>query len=115
MKTRYATLRGLLFSVLFTSFSTSNAFAQAKAAKAGNIQGVVQNLIVEKTTITVRVGTVNRDVTYNTSTKFLYGHSKSNKAGAVSAIKQSYYISCSGDFNDKAQLLAKECIFRETK
>jgi hypothetical protein len=125
MKMRFAVLAGLLLAVFFASMS--NVFAQAKAEKTqkapatkaapkkGNIQGVVQNMSADKMTITVRVGTVNREVTYDARTKFAYGHSNDNKAGAAAAIKQNYYVSCSGEFNDKTQLMAKDCVYRETK
>jgi len=45
----------------------------------------------------------------------LYGHSDNNKPGAVAQLKEQYYISCIGPFNDKSQLMATECVYRETK
>jgi hypothetical protein len=71
----------------------------------------------ETSTITVRTGTgqVTRQVMYDAKTKFLYGHSDNNKPGAVAQVKESNYISCVGAFNDKSQLMATECVYRESK
>ena len=90
--------------------------AEKKQAQTQNIQGTVQNMSKDTSTITVRTtGTVTRLVMYNPKTKFLYGHSDNNKPGALGQVKQGNYISCAGTFDAKAQLMARECVYREEK
>jgi len=124
MKIRLTCLGALSIAVLVGLLSM-NLAAQEKgqkgekkgAAEKGNIQGTVSNMSKDTSTITVRTGTgaVTRQVVYNAQTKFLYGHSDNNKPGAVAQLKEQYYISCIGPFNDKSQLMATECVYRETK
>jgi len=81
-----------------------------------NFQGSVQSMDKSKMMITVRNGNVRRDVIYSADTKFMYGHSKDNKPGSVDAVKENFYISCGGTYDGgKPQLMAKECVYRETK
>ena len=128
MKVRLAGLAGLSIAVLVGLSSMPNLTAQGKAQKAqkadkaqgqpvkANIQGTVQNISKDKSTITVRTsGTVTRLVVYNPQTKFLYGHSDSNKPGTLAQVKESNFISCVGTFDAKTQLIANECVYRETK
>jgi hypothetical protein len=89
--------------------------AQKGEPKLSNIQGTVQMIANDVSTITVRVGSVPRKVVYSANTKFLYGHSDSNKPGALGQVKQGNYISCAGTFDTKAQLMARECVYREEK
>ena len=124
MRIRLTCLGALSIAVLIGLLSM-NLAAQEKgqkgekkgAAEKGNIQGTVSNMSKDTSTITVRTGTgaVTRQVLYNAQTKFLYGHSDNNKPGAVAQVKEQYYISCVGPFNDKSQLMATECVYRETK
>src|SRR5262249_50925297 len=125
MKIRLTCLGALSIAVLVALLSM-NLAAQEKGQKGekkgaagekGNIQGTVSNMSKDTSTITVRTGTgaVTRQVVYNAQTKFLYGHSDNNKPGNVAQVKESYYISCVGPFNDKSQLMASECVYRETK
>jgi hypothetical protein len=124
MRIRLTCLGALSIAVLIGLLSM-NLAAQEKgqkgekkgAAEKGNIQGTVSNMSKDTSTITVRTGTgaVTRQVIYNAQTKFLYGHSDNNKPGAVAQVKEQYYISCVGPFNDKSQLMATECVYRETK
>jgi len=88
-----------------------------KAGEKANVQGTVQNMSKDTSTITVRTGTgqVTRQVMYDAKTKFLYGHSDNNKPGAVAQVKESNYISCVGTYNEKSQLMATECVYRESK
>jgi hypothetical protein len=131
MRIRLACLGALSIAVLLGLISMPNVAAQEKAQKAvkadkadkkgaaekANVQGTVQNMSKETSTITVRTGTgqVTRQVMYDAKTKFLYGHSDNNKPGAVAQVKESNYISCVGAFNDKSQLMATECVYRESK
>jgi hypothetical protein len=66
--------------------------------------------------ITVEMkGGVRRKVIYTADTKFLYGHSHDSKPGSADQVKENNYISCAGTYNDKTNLNAKECVYRETK
>jgi len=109
-------------AVLIGSVLAPNVEAQDKAAKAqkaepklSNIQGRVQMVANDISTITVLVGSAPRKVVYNGTTKFVYGHSNNNKPGALSQVKQGNYISCAGTFDSKAQLMARDCVYREEK
>jgi hypothetical protein len=132
MRIRLACLGALSIAVLLGLISMPNVAAQEKAQKAqkadkadktekkgekANVQGTVQNMSKDTSTITVRTGTgqVTRQVMYDGKTKFLYGHSDNNKPGAVAQVKESNYISCVGTYNDKSQLMATECVYRESK
>jgi len=125
MRVRFASLMGLCFAVLMGLVLASGVEAQDKAPKAqkaqkaepklSNIQGTVQMVANDVSTITVRVGSVPRKVIYSANTKFLYGHSDNNKPGALGQVKQGNYISCAGTFDAKAQLMARECVYREEK
>ena len=122
MKIRFTCI-ALSIAVVVAMFSMTSFAAQEKkgaapAAGKENIQGTVQNMSKETSTITVRVGTggtATRQVVYDAKTKFLYGHSDNNKPGAVASVKDSFYISCAGTFNAKNQLMAQECVYRETR
>ena len=101
MRVRLTGLVGLSLAVLLGLTSMPNVFAQEKAQKAekakkadkaqkapekANIQGTVQNISKETSTLTVRVGsgtTATRMVVYSPSTKFLLGHSNDNKPGSA--------------------------------
>jgi hypothetical protein len=129
MRIRLACLGALSIAVLLGLISMPNVAAQEKAQKAqkadktekagekANVQGTVQNMSKDTSTITVRTGTgqVTRQVVYDAKTKFLFGHSDNNKPGAVAQVKESNYISCVGTYNDKSQLMATECVYRESK
>jgi hypothetical protein len=129
MRIRLACLGALSIAVLLGLISMPNVAAQEKGQKAqkadktekagekANVQGTIQNMSKDTSTITVRTGTgqVTRQVVYDAKTKFLYGHSDNNKPGAVAQVKESNYISCVGTYNDKSQLMATECVYRESK
>lgn len=129
MRIRLACLGALSIAALLGLISMPNVAAQEKAQKAqkadktekagekANVQGTVQNMSKDTSTITVRTGTgqVTRQVVYDAKTKFLFGHSDNNKPGAVAQVKESNYISCVGTYNDKSQLMATECVYRESK
>ena len=119
MKKRLIGFSGLCMVTLIGLALTVQLGAQDKKAKAPkmlNLQGTVAMMDKTKMTIGIRVGTVTRDVMYDADTKFLYGHSKDNKPGSVDAVKDGFYISCGGTtMAGKPQIMAKECVYRETK
>ncbi len=114
-------LLGLVFVLGLTL--TSNVLAQGKAPKddkgakaapqmkMSNVQGKVGR--VEKDIIVVMVGTNPKPVMFGPDTKFLFGHSNDNKPGKIADVKQGYFIACSGSMGDKAQFMAKECVYRD--
>ena len=120
MRIRFGTL---VWVAVFVSLLSASLMAQDKAKKADgkktqaqNVQGTVQDIAKNTSTITVRTsGAVTRTVVYNPNTKFMYGHSDKNKPGDVAQIKASYYISCAGGVDSKNQLMAQLCVYRESK
>ena len=93
-----------------------SAQKKAKAPKQSNVQGSVQNIDKGKMTITVRSGNMKKDVIYSADTKFMMGHSTDKKPGSVDEVKDNFYISCGGTSEaGKVQLMAKECVYRQTK
>jgi hypothetical protein len=124
MRVRTGGLVGLLGTLLIGLLLMPNVIAQGKAtadksAKSdkANIQGTLQNISKDTSTFTVRVGSGNttRLVVYNPKTKFMYGHSDNNKPGALDQVKVGNFISCVGTFDAKTQLMAEQCVYRETK
>ena len=90
--------------------------AKDKDPKAQNLQGKVQMMNPDNSTVTVeQKGGVRRQVLYSGETKFLLGHSKNAKPGGLDGIREGSYISCNGAFNDRVQLVAKECVYRDAK
>ena len=130
MRIRNAALGGLCFALVL-GLSTSMAGAQSKsqkstkmekstkmdkaAGKTTNLQGTVENIDQAKSMITVMVGKAARPFTFNSGTKFLYGHSDNNKPGMVSQLKKGNFIACSGTQDTKGEFTAKECVYRESK
>jgi hypothetical protein len=113
---------GVCFAVLIGLLMAAGAQAQTKAKaqqaepKSTNVQGTVRVIGSGNSTITVRVKNIDKTIVYSPTTKFLYGNSGKNKAGDVKQVKEGNYISCSGTVDAKTtQLMAKECVYRETK
>ena len=105
-----------LLSVAVAIAVSSPLVAQQKKQELQNVQGTVQNMSKENSTITVRTqGTATRTVAYDAKTKFMSGHSDDNKPGNLAQIKETYYISCAGTFDPKGQLMASQCVYRESK
>jgi hypothetical protein len=127
MNVRLARFVAISIAVLFSLVSMGNLVAQDKkapktekaqksTAARQNVQGTVQDIIKDTSMITVRNGTKTQQVGYNATTKFLYGHSDNNKPGSAAQLKASYYISCIAALDSaKKQLMASECVYRETK
>jgi hypothetical protein len=122
MRFSFTCLGALAIAVVLSLASSRDLTAQEKKAqkaaeKKTNIQGVVTNM--SKDMIEVRLTDSatpsTRQVVYDAKTKFMYGHSNDNKPGDISKVKTTYFISCEGNFNDKKQLMAEACVYRETK
>ena len=117
MRLSFTCIGALALAVVLSLMTTRDLSAQEKKGekKQTNIQGTVSNM--SKDTITVRLSesSVTRQVLVDSKTKFMYGHSNDNKPGDVSKVKTSYFISCEGNLNDKQQLMAEACVYRETK
>lgn len=109
-------LLGILLSLAlaFTLAAQEKAKKPAKE-KTGSVTGRVQMLNKDTSTVTVERNNIRRQVVYSSDTKFLYGHSKKNKPGSSDQLKEGNYIACSGKFNEKAQLVASTCVYREQK
>jgi hypothetical protein len=95
-----------------TSLLLPNLSAQEKKEKPITVQGSV--LTIDKSMISIRTGTVTRQVTFGGGTKFLYGHSNDNKPGSSGQVKEGNYISCS-TMAEQNHLIATECVYRESR
>ena len=116
MTIRSSDLPGLCFAALLGILLAFAGVAKEKDPKLQNLQGKVQMMNPDNSTITVeQKGGVRRQVLYSADTKFSTGHSRGRKPGALDQVKEGSYISCSGAFNDRVQLVAKECVYRESK
>jgi hypothetical protein len=117
MKIRSGSLASIVVLALLVSITLVGQDKKGeKKQELQNVQGTVQNMSKDTSTITVRTtGTATRLVVFNAKTKFLYGHSDNNKPGAAAQIKEQNYISCAGTFDAKGQLMANECVYREAK
>ena len=123
MRLSFTCIGALALAVVLGLMTTRDLSAQDKKAqkaeqkKLTNIQGTVSNM--SKDTITVRLSDsaspATRQVLYDSKTKFMYGHSNDNKPGDISKVKVQNFISCEGNLNDKQQLMAEACVYRETK
>src|SRR4030095_87043 len=116
MRVRFSGVLGLVFGLLLGLVLAFNIVAADKPAKMANLQGKVQMMSKEHSTITVeQKGGLRRQVLYNGDTKFAVGSSKNNKPGAIDQVKEGNFINCSGADNDNTQLMAKTCVYREAK
>ena len=84
------------------------------ADKKGQLTGTVHMIDKDKSTITVMKGTTQRQVIYNSDTKWMRGTEASNKPSSLDDLKENWYINCKGTF-DGVKLVASACRFRETK
>lgn len=62
----------------------------------------------------VRKGNVERQVIYNSDTKWLRGTQASKQPSSLDELKENWYINCEGAF-DGVKLVASACRFREAK
>jgi hypothetical protein len=118
MNARLPHFLALSTAFLFGVVSISSLVAQEKKADTArqNVQGTVQDINKDKSVITVQNGTKIQLVGYSSATKFLSGHSNDAKPGSVAQLKTSNYISCAAAMDAaKKQLMASECVYRDTK
>ncbi|MFI5224780.1 MAG: hypothetical protein ACHQX3_11180, partial [Nitrospirales bacterium] len=54
MKVRWTASIGLLVAVLFSSIALTNLQAQAKKSEQANVQGIIQNVSKDASTVTVK-------------------------------------------------------------
>jgi hypothetical protein len=105
------------FAVLLSFVLVLSAVAQDKAPKKAdvqNIQGMVKLVKKDTSTITVDADSVQRQVKYSATTKFMVGHSDDSKAGTLDKVQIGNYISCSGPV-DKGIMTATDCLYRDKK
>ena len=115
MRSRVSGLLVLCTAVLLGLVLAFSVAAKDKPAKSSNIQGTVQMISKDSSTITVLTkGTVKRDVVYSADTKFMTGHSNDSKPGSLDQVKEGNYISCAGTYSG-VKLQAKECVYRDSK
>ena len=116
MRVRFSGVVGLSFAILLGLILAFNIVAADKPAKMANLQGKVQMMSKDNSTITAeQKGGLMRQVLYSGDTKFNVGSSKSNKPGSLDQVKEGNFINCSGTYNDKTQLVAKMCVYLEAK
>ena len=94
--------------------AVSPAGAADKRAKEGQITGTVHLIEKDKSTIVVSKGTTQRQVIYNSDTKWMYGTQTSNKPSSLDELKENWYVNCKGTY-DGVKLVATACRFRESK
>jgi len=114
MRQRFGAVAGFFLAVSIGLFLTMNLGAQEKKPKLTNIQGKVQSVKKDTSTITVNTGKVTREVMFASDTKFVFGHSKDNKPGSLDQVKDGNFISCAGEMHGSS-LMAKECVYRAEK
>jgi hypothetical protein len=90
------------------------ASAADKKAKEGQITGTVHMIDKDKSTIVVMKGTTQRQVIYNSDTKWMQGTQASAKPSSLDELKENWYVNCKGTF-DGVKLVASACRFRESK
>ena len=106
--TAFAVCLGLLLTTMVP------VGAKEKKAKEGQLTGTVHMIDKDKSTITVMKGNVQRQVVYNSDTKWMYGTQASPKASSLDELKENWYINCKGTY-DGVKLVANACRFRESK
>src|ERR1051325_5938295 len=117
MRSNFTGVMRVCFAVLLGVVLAFNLVAKEKAPKApkmSNVQGNVQMINKDTSTITVQKGNVKKDVVYSGDTKFMYGHSNDKKPGSADQVKEGNFISCAGTYSG-TKLTAKECVYRESK
>jgi hypothetical protein len=113
MRRSMLTTLALCLGVLVT-IAVGPAVAKDKKAKEGQLTGTVHMMNKDTSTISVRKGSVERQVVYNADTKWMYGTQADNKPSSLDNLKEGWYVNCKGTF-DGVKLVAKACRFRETK
>lgn len=109
MRGRVSKWIGLSLAILLSLAIAGQVSGQM--AKQGRVSGVVQNISKDTSTITVRKGSVPKQVIYNNDTKFSYR----GKASTIDDVKESRRVICIGTFNEKTQLVATQIDVRSGK
>jgi len=112
MRRGFTTLIGLSLGIFLSLALATQVYAQAKKekkAKEDRISGRVHMINKDSSTITVRQGNVQRQVVYNSDTKFTYR----NQAGSIDEVKDGRRVICLGKFDDKTRLVATRIDVRE--
>jgi len=92
----------------------AGAVAKDKAAKQGQLNGTIHMINKDTSTITLMKNSAQRQVVYNSDTKWMYGTQGSAKPSSLDQLKDGWYINCKGTF-DGVKLVASACRFREAK
>lgn len=104
-----------LAALLFLGLSLSMV-AKDKTPNTINLQGKV--FLIDKDSSTIMVDTksgARRLVVYGPDTKFKYGRSGKGKESSLNEVKETHYISCTGTSDDRARLVAQQCVQRGAK
>ena len=116
MRISSSTSLGLVIALLLSLALSLNVVAKDKAPNMINVQGKV--FMIDKDSSRIMVDTksgARRLVVYSPDTKFKYGRSGKGKESSLDEVKETQYISCTGTSDDRARLVAKECVHRESK
>ena len=113
MRRSMLTTLALCLGVL-VAIAVGPAVAKDKKAKEGQLNGTVHMMNKDTSTISVRKGTVERQVVFNADTKWMYGTQADAKPSSLDTLKEGWYINCKGSF-DGVKLVASACRFREAK
>ena len=112
---RHSILRSFVLCLgVLACVAINLAGAADKKAREGQITGRVRMIEKDKSTIVVMKGNTQRQVIYNSDTKWMYGTQASNKPSSLDELKENWYINCEGKF-DGVKLVASACRFREAK
>ena len=107
---------GLGGAVLLSLVLGLSVVAKDEALNMTNVQGRV--FMIEKDNSTIMVDTKKgsrRLIVYSPETKFRDGHGGKGKDSSWERLKTTDYISCSGNSDEKARLIAKECVHHASK
>jgi hypothetical protein len=107
---------GLGVAVLLSLLLALSVVAKDKAPDTTKLEGKV--FMIDKDSSTIMVDTksgARRLVAYGADTKFKYGRNAKGKESSLEQVKETDYISCTGASDDKARLVAKECLHWDSK
>ena len=89
---------------LFASTLPVAALAQEKKKKEIRFTGRVRMIKKEESTIILRVGSAERQIVFDSNTKF----SVLNKAGSLADVKEGGRLICLGTLDEKGRLIATQ-------
>lgn len=102
---------GLSLAMLLSLAIAAQVYGQGRPPKQGTVAGVVQNVSKDSSTITVRKGSVPKQVLYTNDTKFTYR----GQASSLDEVKDGRRVRCTGTYNEKTQLVATQVDVRSGK